>query len=439
MLPRPAIGIEAIAAAFPNQYIDLGTLAEANNVDPGKYYVGLGVNRMAVPAPHEDSVTLAAGAAFQLIHNNNVDINDIGTLIVGTETSVDAAKPIAVYLHGLLGLSPSCRTFDTKHACYGGTAALKLVADWVAARSGSGKKALVVTTDIARYEVESPGEPTQGAGAVAMLVAENPSLLTFDDFPEAVYTQNVMDFWRPHYLNTAVVLGHTSIECYLEALEQTYSQYQELSGLKWDDYRHLLFHVPFPKMAYKGFKLLYDLEAKHRNGNPFPSFEEAFAHSAEPALWANRQVGNIYSGSLYLALASLLERRGPEVAGTRIGLFSYGSGSCAEFFSGRIGPDASAWAGKIGVGEALNNRRELNYEQYLQFREEADLLNQEDSYLNGSGFKPADDRALSFHGIRHHERVYKPGGLVKHLEASHPATKEEERPGLDKRFDDLRP
>ena len=173
-----------------------------------------------------------------------------------------------------------------------------------------------------------------------------------------------------------MVLGHTSIECYLEALEQTYSQYQELSGLKWDDYRHLLFHVPFPKMAYKGFKLLYDLEAKHRNGNPFPSFEEAFAHSAEPAL-LGEQAGRKYLLGLPLPRAGQSART--TRAGSRrnaIGLFSYGSGSCAEFFSGRIGPDASAWAGKIGVGEALNNRRELNYEQYLQFREEADLLNQ---------------------------------------------------------------
>ena len=34
--------------------------------------------------------------------------------------------------------------------------------------------ALVITTDIARYGLESAGEPTRGAGAVALLMEKNP-------------------------------------------------------------------------------------------------------------------------------------------------------------------------------------------------------------------------------------------------------------------------
>ena len=56
------------------------------------------------------------------------------------------------------------------------------------------------------------------------------------------------------------------------------------------------------------------------------------------------QVGNIYTGSLYLALASLLEAEAAELEGQRIGLFSYGSGCCAEYFAGRVVKGAGAFA-----------------------------------------------------------------------------------------------
>ena len=40
--------------------------------------------------------------------------------------------------------------------------------------------AIVVSADIAEYELGSSGEPTQGAGAVAMLVGQQPTLLEID-------------------------------------------------------------------------------------------------------------------------------------------------------------------------------------------------------------------------------------------------------------------
>ena len=161
---------------------------------------------MAIPHPNEDAVTMAVEAASSLLKRYDVDRSRIGLLIVGSETGVDAAKPIAAYVHGLLCLPSMCRTFDTKHACYSATAALKLAREWCAG-SGRGRKALVIATDIAQYETGSPGEPTQGAGAVAMLVGDAAAVFVFDAFPEAYYTKHVMDFWRPNYRSTALVDG----------------------------------------------------------------------------------------------------------------------------------------------------------------------------------------------------------------------------------------
>ena len=72
-----------------------------------------------------------------------------------TETAVDHAKPVGIFLHELLGLPASCRTVELKHACYGGTAGLMLAASWLRSGAACGRKALVVATDIARYDVGS--------------------------------------------------------------------------------------------------------------------------------------------------------------------------------------------------------------------------------------------------------------------------------------------
>ena len=404
---HPRTGIKAISVYAPRHFLSMDTLAAVTGADPAKYHLGLGVRRMAVVAPNEDPVTMAASAAHDLFARYDIDSATVGLLVVGSESSVDAAKPIASFVHGMLGLPPDCRTFDTTHACYGGTAALRLALDWHAMRGApTGKVALVIATDVARYPVGSAAEPTQGAGAVAMVVGGDPEIMELDHYPEAVYTKDVMDFWRPHYRREAIVDGQVSIDCYLRALGHTYAAYQLASGLGWDDYDHLLFHVPFPKMAYKAFHMLHQREVLMRgaSGAGLASIEDAFIARTQPALWVNAEVGNIYSGSLYLSLASLLEAGGPGVQGSRAGLFSYGSGCCGEFFSGVLGPRATAWEGKIGAREAIEGRVELDYEHYLEFRRAGARMTLDGSFATGAP-RPVSGR-FSFDGIRDHQRIY---------------------------------
>jgi hypothetical protein len=146
-----AIGIDALAFSGPEHYLEMTALAEARGVDPGKYLHGLGQRQMAIATPCEDTVTMAAAAGEQALKAFDIDPAEIGTLIVGTETGVDHSKPVAVYVHELLGLARNCRTFETKHACYGAMAGLSSSADWIAAGRARGRKALVIASDIARY------------------------------------------------------------------------------------------------------------------------------------------------------------------------------------------------------------------------------------------------------------------------------------------------
>jgi hydroxymethylglutaryl-CoA synthase len=82
------VGIETIAFHSPEHYIELADLANARDVDPDKFIKGLGQVRMAVATPMEDTVTLAINAALKALENFDIDYNDIGTLVVGTESGV---------------------------------------------------------------------------------------------------------------------------------------------------------------------------------------------------------------------------------------------------------------------------------------------------------------------------------------------------------------
>ena len=74
------------------------------------------------------------------------------------------------------------------------------------------------------------GEPTQGAGAVAMLISHNPRILSFND-DNVAQTRDVMDFWRPNYATTPFVNGIYSTQQYLDSLKTTWAEYQKRTGL----------------------------------------------------------------------------------------------------------------------------------------------------------------------------------------------------------------
>jgi hydroxymethylglutaryl-CoA synthase len=394
------IGIDAIALAVPEGYLDLADLAAARGVPAGKYVDGLGVTRMSVARAHEDPVALGATAARRLFATANIDPSTIGLCVVGTETAVDHSKPVAAYLHRLLGLPQACRVFEAKHACFGGTAGLLAALDWIAAGSARGRKALIVCTDIARYGLASPGEPTQGAGAVALVVSENPRLLALEVGVTGSYAQDVNDFWRPLYSKEAVVDGHHSVQCYLDALTGAYQSWKAAAaeaGVDGEIVRRC-YHVPYGKMAKKAHRQVMQLEGKSD-----ADIDASYQVEVASSLRLPSQVGNIYTGSLYLALTSLLEAEARELEGQRIGLFSYGSGCCAEFFAGRVQPGAGAFAESLRLADPLVDRRRYSFAEYEQIRLRDEEVDKRP--VNGEGHElPAG--SIAFLGVDSDRRVY---------------------------------
>jgi len=360
------IGIDAIALAVPEGYLELAELAGVRGVEPGKYVNGLGVKQMAVARAHEDPVALATNAARRVMKLGNIDPATIGMCIVGTETAVDHSKPIAAWVHRVCGLPTNCRSFETKHACYGGTAGLMNAMDWIASGSARGKKALVICSDIARYTLATAGEPTQGAGAVAMIISEDPRLCAFEVGVSGSYTKEVDDFWRPLYSKDAYVDGHLSVQCYLDAITGAYEGWKKLN--QEENTTHLpvarrLYHVPYGKMAKKAHRQVMALEGK-TEAEADQTYETEVARSLD----LPSQIGNIYTGSLYLAFASLMNAEADKLEGQRVTFFSYGSGCVAEFFAGTIVPGAAAMTKQLDIAAPLANRRKYSFAEYEAIR-----------------------------------------------------------------------
>ena len=382
------IGIDKINFFTSNLYVDMTELAITRNEDPDKYLIGIGQSKMAVIPPTQDIVTMGANAAESMLTDE--DKEDIDLVIVGTESGIDNSKSVAAYIADLLGLRDDIRTFEIKQACYGATAALQMAKAQVALNPDS--KALIIGADIAKYGLNTPGEVTQGGGAVAMLVSANPKLLSFEG-GSTYLSRNIMDFWRPLGHSEALVDGKYSSNVYLDFFNNVYSNYKDKTGFTIDNFEALLFHLPYTKMGLKALREAQkDADAK---------VSAKLTHRFEDSRLYNRQVGNLYTGSLYLSLLSLLENNNDLKSGDRLGLFSYGSGAQGEFFAMLLRKDYRKYLMNT-TNEFLQKRTRISVEEYEK------IYLRSVHYENNSELDlDMDDAQFILTGIKENQRQYK--------------------------------
>lgn len=345
------VGIDKMSFFVPPYFVDMTDLALAREVDPNKFLIGIGQDQMAVNPKTEDIVTFATNAAKNILSAE--DLDKIDMVIVGTESGIDESKASAVVLHRLLGIQKFARSFEIKEACYGGTAALQFAINHI--RNHSESKVLVVASDIAKYGLASGGEPTQGAGAVAMLVSTDPKIIAFNDDSLAL-TQDIYDFWRPVGHDYPMVDGPLSTETYIQSFQTVWQEYTKRNQHALADFAALSFHIPYTKMGKKALLAILEGENEENQNRILAKYEKSITYS--------RKIGNLYTGSLYLGLISLLENAEDLKAGDLIGLFSYGSGAVAEFFSGRLVEDYQDQLLKAKHAEQLEQRTQLTIEEY---------------------------------------------------------------------------
>lgn len=362
------IGIDKMGIYIPRYYLDIRDLAKERNIDPDKFVIGLGQSKMSVNPISQDIVTFGVLAADKILTDE--DKKKIDMLIVGTETGVDQSKSASAFMHSILGINEYCRSIEIKQACYGATAALQVAKNHILVNPDS--KVLVIASDIAKYGINTSGESTQGCGAVAMLVSKDPKMLEISN-ESVCYTKDVMDFFRPNNSTYAIVNGKLSTNTYLESLEKVYYEFSNRFGEK--NFSAICFHIPYPKLGLKGLK-----EIKRED------LLEEFNNS----IMYNKEIGNIYTGSLFLSLISLLENSKKIKANDLIGLYSYGSGAVSEFFTMKV---VEGYEKHLSIKEnqkMLENRVKLSVSEYekmffskIEHEKEIENKEGEDVYLNG--------------------------------------------------------
>jgi hydroxymethylglutaryl-CoA synthase len=434
-----AVGIDDLSVYVPGLFLPLAGEFSANRgIDPGKLIKGIGIERMAVPDAHEDAASMAAMSLLDLMRRTGLRPEEIGKIYVGTESALDEAKALGTYVIGMLeqiygkGSFQECSTVEFKAACIGTTFALEGLSYWVAAEEEG---------DVAKYPLRSSGEYTQGAGSIALLVKKNPRLLALEQIYGS-FTRDENDFFRPMGCTTAVVNGKHSNQCYLDAMRGAFDSFAvrakrrgaiapEKGECVTDFVDHLLFHIPYPRMVeyasaaifrhdWRDSRRYSEIERELGSEPKAEGYEDPEKYQAAEADYArrfakseqflqayqakvgdtatlSRQIGNIYTGSIYLGLASLLEMQKIH-AGERLCFGAYGSGCSALFFSAIVQPQAESVPLR-GLRQRLADRTQISLQDY-------ELLHE--GKKEGSVLPPRSEFALvgiDHQGYRHYEFV----------------------------------
>jgi polyketide biosynthesis 3-hydroxy-3-methylglutaryl-CoA synthase-like enzyme PksG len=359
-------GIEAMNIYCGSASLKVADLAKARRLDNDRFE-NLLMKEKTVPMPYEDPVSNGVNAARPIIDSlSEEEKNSIDMVITCTESGIDFSKSMSTYIHHYLGLSRNCRLFELKNACYSGTAGLQTAVNYILSQRVPGRKVLVVCTDIMRMTLVEASmeisfvEPSTGAGAVAMLVSDYPVILQLDTGANGYYGYEVMDTCRP-VPDAEAGNADLSLLSYLDCCENAFRQYQK--KVEAADYEHtfdyLTFHTPFGGMVKGAHRTNM---RKFKKAKP-EQIEADFQKRVLPSLLYCQRVGNIMGATTHLALASTIDN-GNFDKPKRIGLFSYGSGCCSEFYSGVVTKRSQEKLRQFNLLQHLDNRYKLSMQEY---------------------------------------------------------------------------
>ncbi|MEM7157015.1 MAG: hydroxymethylglutaryl-CoA synthase [Myxococcota bacterium] len=404
------IGIEDLNVYLGCLKVPVRSFFQARGLDERRYG-NLQMQDRSIALPHEDPVTHAVNAAKPIVDAlGDAERASIEVLVTASESGVDMSKSIASYVHRYLGLSGRCRLLEVKQACFATTGAVQLASGYLASGISPGARALVIGTDVAIVNERAQyAEPTIGTGAAALLLGPRPRVFHPDHGAFGNHSFETMDSARPRPdFEIADVDG--SLFAYLDCLDRSFAAYADrVEGVDFErTFDYLAFHTPFVglvKAAHR--KMMRSTGADP--GQVAADYERRVA----PSLVYPGQVGNLCSASVYLALASIIDS-GNFDEGTRVGLFSYGSGCSSEFFSGRIDMESKRTLAKHRIAQRLADRIEITFEQYERLLEEnmKCLVPVADRVLETAPYDalldriPDRDPMLVLKRIRHFHREY---------------------------------
>ncbi|KAL9112158.1 MAG: hypothetical protein Q9227_003535 [Pyrenula ochraceoflavens] len=420
MATRPQnVGIKAVEIYFPRQCVDQSELEKFDGVGSGKYTIGFGQTKMSFCDDREDMYSLALTTLSSLFKKYSIDPKTIGRLEVGTESMLDKSKSVKSICMQLFEKAGNFNVegVDTMNACYGGTNAVFNSINWVESSAWDGRNAVVIAGDIALYQ-KGNARPTGGAGCVAMLIGPDAPLV-FEPGMRGTYIRHAYDFYKPDLASEyPVVDGQMSLQCYTEAVDACYRAYNaredarktQMNGsvngngvapeaeskTPLDRFDYFTFHAPNCKLVTKSYaRLLYNdfladpshplfkdvapelrdlgYQASLTDKGVEKTFmglsKKKFAERVQPAIEVPTMCGNMYCGSVWGGLVSIVCNVAPKtLQGKRIGVFSYGSGLASSMLSLRVVGDTSEMVEKVDLQRRLGARKTVPPQVYDEHR-----------------------------------------------------------------------
>jgi len=411
------VGIDALYVYSPEYYVDNAELATARGQNPKHYTEGLGIRTFAVPPPNEDNASMAATAAHRLLETYQISPRDIFRIDTPTESGLDASRALVSDVVGMLeqvyggGAFSHVLGYEQKFACVSGMERYLDTSAWFAAGWNTSKYALIVASDIAEYDLRSKEEPTQGAAAAALLVGQDPKMLEIIPraFGSALRYEKT-DFKKPGGRTIALVDGARSYASYLSEMRVAWLNFETAAakcgfastegGRTTLDYiDRAVYHNPHKKMVISAYASLlmhewrglprwknvvssigekptrmgmddltyYMSEAYQDYRRKFMNskfFIDDFAWRVGSSVIAPELVGNSYSASVFVGLDSMFENDREDLAGKKVVLCGYGSGSHAVIQANLVSDGYRESAKGLDLMARLDGRKKLSIDQY---------------------------------------------------------------------------
>jgi hydroxymethylglutaryl-CoA synthase len=301
-------GIVGYGAYIPRYRIKVEEIAKVWGADAPSYKKGLMLREKAVPAPDQDTITIAVEAAKNAVKRAGIDPRKIGALYVGSESHPYAVKPSGTAVAEVLGTGEDCHCADFEFACKAGSEAMFVAFGLV--KSGEVEYAVGIGADTSQGAPGDALEYSAAAGGAAFVMGLKDEVATIDC--QFSFMSDTPDFWRREHMHYPRHGGRfTGDLAYFKHVRGGVEGVLKKAGMKPADFRYCVFHQPNGKFPTRMGKDLGFTDAQIQTGLLVPT------------------LGNTYSGASPLGLTAILDEAKP---GDRVLMCSFGSGTGSDAF-----------------------------------------------------------------------------------------------------------
>ena len=338
-------GIVGYGVYIPSYRIKVEEIAKVWGDDPKAISRGLIVNEKSVPAPDEDTATIAVEAARNSLKRALIDPQKIGSIYVGSESHPYAVKPTATIVAEAIEATPDLTAADLEFACKAGTAGMQMCMGLV--DSNLIEYGMAIGADTSQGAPGDALEYTASAGGAAYVIGKEDTIADFEGTYS--FTTDTPDFYRregqPYPKHGGRFTGQPA---YFKHVLSGAKGLFEKMGTEPSDYDHVVFHQPNGKFYLRAARKLGFTEEQYKTGLLTPV------------------IGNTYSGATPLGLAAVLDIAEP---GDRVMAVSYGSGAGSDAFSITVNDridEVRENAPK--VREMIENKTYVDYAIYAKYK-----------------------------------------------------------------------